>query len=141
MPIGRWIESDHSRVDIYDRKTNKYQATLKLDRKVKMIPDKKDKKQIKEHNRKIERRIIRNIEGLKTDIETGWEELKSFPVQSNNSEYHEKEKLNTKKRLDVLYANYPFRKYSEKRRKKSVDSKNDYIVLPSKKRKYKEIKK
>lgn len=102
----RYDYNNLEKIDVFDLNSDKYITTLIRDNEINILADDNDKKEINKHYQKLKSRIYKNIDALRSDIDDGWEELKSHPVV--NIEYDEiLETKNHYSNITLLNKTYP----------------------------------
>ncbi|WP_298539986.1 hypothetical protein [uncultured Aquimarina sp.] len=108
--IIRYDKLDLSKIDVFDKTTDKYQGTLYVEEGINIILDSSDKSKLKKHIEARNQRIIQNLDDLNSDLDEGWEELRSIPIISMEKDFESLEKASRVENEILLSNVYPIKK-------------------------------
>ncbi len=133
MVMIRYDKLDLSKIDVFDKTTDQYQGTLHLEEGINIILDSSDKLKLKKYIDVTNKRIIQNLDDLNSDLDEGWEELRSIPIVSIEKDFESLEKAYNIENKVLLSHVYPIKKtkYSKSQKRETPSflkfkGKNEY---------------
>lgn len=138
--IVRFDESDYSKIDIYSNPKDYYEGTLFLERGINIILNNEDELKLRKHLKRKKERIFQNLDDLCTDMEKGWEELRSIPIIAQDDKFDTKEIEAYTENQMLISKTYPVNKLKKDLINESRKNKNFLKFRSKEKNQYREIK-